>query len=67
LFEQRNEACIDQRRLARTGSGVEEDKRVGDDEGAQIARLAVASEEKVFFIAPERAWSNVGLVVSRCH
>src|SRR5258707_15652616 len=50
-LEQRNQACIEQRRLARAGSRVEEDKRVGDDEGAQITRLAVASEKNVFFVA----------------
>jgi len=67
LFEQRNQACIEQRRLARTGIGVEEDKWMGDDEGAQITGLAVAPEEDVLFVAPERARSDVGRVVSRCH
>jgi len=66
-FEQRDQACIEQRRLACAGIRVEENDRMGDDEGAQITRLAVAPEEEVLFVAPERTWSDVGLLVSRCH
>ena len=40
---------------------------MGDDEGAQITRLAVAPEEEVLFVTPERARSDVGRLISRCH
>jgi hypothetical protein len=40
---------------------------MGDDEGAQITRLAIAPEEEVLFVAPERPWSDVGLLLIRCH
>jgi hypothetical protein len=40
---------------------------MGDDEGAQITRLTVASEEEVLFVAPERPRSDVGFLISRCH